>query len=385
MVKQVSFTPKGDVVLEVGILGEEEAHILVSSEVLIKASSYFKAMLCGSFDEATHTRSPSDPLHIFYPEDDPRAMLTLSAILHGRYKDYEVQNIDHLEELAILCDYWDCASAVELHTAPLLERYKGSRAGEDDYLRVASIAWCLKQSTKYNEMILTCFYKYPEDGCRVAWEVSRAKKKGPANLLCYELIGKHILHLRLRDFSLPDQITAQMRTFRATLLGELYEIVAALIKNLYKLKEDDIRANRVDKNKFGFRYSFYLPVIVHTGIWPWNANRLLPLSIETIFSKLIDISDNHDLYFEWTFRQPSPIWRYLKYEISALKKELQGRCMKRCWPAPSVMFEKKASHHLRTLDLRVYGSCFPSKGSAHTTHHTFVEWWDTPQKTVRDD
>ena len=158
MVQKVIFAQRGDIVLEVGRI-----HILVSSEVLIKASSFFKAMLCGSFDEAKKIRSTKEPLHLYYPEEDPHAMLTVSAILHGRYRKYRIQNIDHLEAIAILCDYWDCVSAVEAHTTPFIERCEGTLDGPGNYMRIAIIAKYLKQSRKYSEMMLACFCKYPDD------------------------------------------------------------------------------------------------------------------------------------------------------------------------------------------------------------------------------
>lgn len=96
---------------------EEQAvarELRVSSKVLCIASPVFKAMLDGRFSEgaalAEAKASPESlPCRLPLPEDDADALTLLCRVLHHATDDIPARpGPDELEELAVVCDKYQC-------------------------------------------------------------------------------------------------------------------------------------------------------------------------------------------------------------------------------------------------------------------------------------
>ncbi len=101
--------PVGDVLFDIG-----EERFRVSSKVLSLASPVFKAMFTSGFKESIiSTVTANNPSIISLPDDDPRAMMYLCQIIHLQQdKLVEAISREMMESLGLLCDKYQCTSAV---------------------------------------------------------------------------------------------------------------------------------------------------------------------------------------------------------------------------------------------------------------------------------
>lgn len=132
--------PEGDVLLLIGPPNELKS-LLVSSKVLSLASPVFNKMLqIPRFLEGVE-RSSNVPLQLPLPEDNPEAVTWLCNAIHlSRSVDHDV-SFSLFEELAILCDKYDIASAITPWSRWWLQKWKGSPDGEDKYLKMLYISY----------------------------------------------------------------------------------------------------------------------------------------------------------------------------------------------------------------------------------------------------
>ncbi|KAF8541978.1 hypothetical protein BDD12DRAFT_827083 [Trichophaea hybrida] len=137
----------------------------VSSHQLCSASSVFRAMLGpqSSFSEANelrrHQRSSSTAssecslFRITAEEEyDPTALATVLYVLHGRVEYIpESVNFEGLLEIAIICDYYDCAATMrpwdEIWMNPL--QSLTSKPGYESWL---FIAWVFRNQSAFGKM-----------------------------------------------------------------------------------------------------------------------------------------------------------------------------------------------------------------------------------------
>jgi hypothetical protein len=141
-VQQVRLHPEADAILVVqGDTASElpRKELLVSSEVLMAASDYFRALFRSGFKEGVETRREDCPT-IVMAEDDPKAMHILLSILH--YRDLEVYDSLHPETLAtvaICSDKYDCTRALRPWISQWLpHETEASNADEAGLLLVAA-------------------------------------------------------------------------------------------------------------------------------------------------------------------------------------------------------------------------------------------------------
>ncbi|KAF8252008.1 hypothetical protein K440DRAFT_537513, partial [Wilcoxina mikolae CBS 423.85] len=142
-----------------------DATYRVSSHQLCSSSCVFRAMLGpqSSFSEANglrhHKRSSSTALSegslfqiIAKEEHDPTALATVFYVLHGR-AEYIPESVtfESLLEIAIICDYYDCAPTMrpwdEIWMSPL--RSLTSKPGYESWL---FISWVFGNQSAFGEM-----------------------------------------------------------------------------------------------------------------------------------------------------------------------------------------------------------------------------------------
>lgn len=112
--------PDGDVILVVGT--KNPVSIRACSKVLGLASPVFKVMFGPNFLEGSQL-SCANPHDIHLPEDHPEAMAYLCSILHFRRRNDEDMPRALFEEVALLCDKYDCAHAVSHWSNSMLEHF----------------------------------------------------------------------------------------------------------------------------------------------------------------------------------------------------------------------------------------------------------------------
>ena len=115
---------EGDVIL---VLGEPPvSHIKVSSKILSVASKPLRALLSDKFKEGQQLiekkNGRSGPAYVELPEDDKEAMLVLCQVLHFR-KVEGCPSINLLNNVAILCDKYDCSQALHFASSTWLAAY----------------------------------------------------------------------------------------------------------------------------------------------------------------------------------------------------------------------------------------------------------------------
>lgn len=107
----INIDPRGDVTLEVGP-PEAMITLRVSSSVLSLGSRVFEAMLNSTFIEG-NVPADGSTRTISLQEDDPCAVTTLCNALHLQSQNVRVQTFKDFDELARLCDKYDCARALK--------------------------------------------------------------------------------------------------------------------------------------------------------------------------------------------------------------------------------------------------------------------------------
>lgn len=106
--------------------------LLVSSKVLSLASPVFEAMFKPHFKEGVeHHLQLGEPLILHLPEDDLEATTLFCQITHHRWDFPRTPSPLCLENLAIFCDKYICASCVTSYGTVWIQRHSGSRSLED--------------------------------------------------------------------------------------------------------------------------------------------------------------------------------------------------------------------------------------------------------------
>lgn len=153
--------PRGDVILDVGPLGAKQS-FQVSSSVLSLGSPVFAAMLNSTFLEGA---VPTDGTirTISLQEDNPQAVTTLLNILHLQSQHVLVWSFTQLDQLAILCDKYDCARALKPWTTLWLQSWSGSVSGEDSFWKTLYISYALDDSVAFYSASLGILQVYTDD------------------------------------------------------------------------------------------------------------------------------------------------------------------------------------------------------------------------------
>ena len=104
--------PDGDVTLELSG-SDAQFSLLVSSKALTLASSVFKAMFNSGFKESLSNRAGSGKHSVALPDDDVEAFTLLCHIFHHHVSEVPREvSVDCLENIATICDKYDCIKVI---------------------------------------------------------------------------------------------------------------------------------------------------------------------------------------------------------------------------------------------------------------------------------
>lgn len=114
----IEIDPEGDVQLQLSSGEDDNRQLLVlkvASKTLALASPVFKKMLNSSFEEGI-AKATKGSVAIPLPEDDAEAMTIICRALHN-INDLVPEQLSStlLEEIAVLCNKYDCARALMAH------------------------------------------------------------------------------------------------------------------------------------------------------------------------------------------------------------------------------------------------------------------------------
>ncbi|KIW31444.1 uncharacterized protein PV07_03094 [Cladophialophora immunda] len=143
----IDIDPVGDLVIEI-----EDERLRISSKVLSLASPVFGAMLSSGFKEGSLQTVEDNPRIIPLPEDDLEAFKLICKIIHFQLDQIPQElKIDSLENLALVCDKYQCTVAMRHCAALWLQRIS------DTYLaaelnRQLLVAYLLDLPTAFSDI-----------------------------------------------------------------------------------------------------------------------------------------------------------------------------------------------------------------------------------------
>lgn len=121
--------PKGDLKLKI-----KDVVFLVSSNVLILSSSFFRAMLqLNTFSEGVEQPQVTNPPTKVLSEKDPESFFLMLKLLHFK-KSLPPVDIDHFEKFADVCDYYDTVHALSAQAQVWMLSYQDTVHYWDDNL-----------------------------------------------------------------------------------------------------------------------------------------------------------------------------------------------------------------------------------------------------------
>ncbi|TVY46829.1 hypothetical protein LOCC1_G003391 [Lachnellula occidentalis] len=134
----------------------EHIHFLVSSKHMKMASSVFKAMLSGPFNEG-ETLAATGKVEISLPEDDPVAFTILMNIIHHRSRAVPRKiTLKSLVAVAILTDKYEFHQDVETYGEIWLKALKLAVEVSDlsvyDVFSWLSVAWVFRRQASENHL-----------------------------------------------------------------------------------------------------------------------------------------------------------------------------------------------------------------------------------------
>lgn len=128
--------------------------MLVSSKHLCLASSYFRQMLKGNWQEGA-TLSSHGYAKISLNECDPGATLILLNIIHGHTRSVPRHvDLKMLTKLAVLVDFYDCHETVEVFSDLWVDSLKGDIPTKlsKDLIRWLCISWVFQKAILFRDL-----------------------------------------------------------------------------------------------------------------------------------------------------------------------------------------------------------------------------------------
>ena len=155
----INVDPNGDIILEVSC-PDGKKRLLVSSKVLTLASPVFAAMFSSGFKESLSNQATSGKPPIPLPDDNAEAFTILCNAIH--YRTDEVPRtvaLACLENLAIICDKYNCTSALTPWNAMWLQAGIESHDAKD-----------------LNKLLFAAYVlDVPDAFSRISWEILLAQ------------------------------------------------------------------------------------------------------------------------------------------------------------------------------------------------------------------
>ena len=155
----INVDPDGDIILEVSS-SDGRQHLLVSSKVLSLASPVFSTMFNSRFKEGLSNHPSSGKRLIPLPDDNAEAFTILCNAIHYRTDQVPKEPaLVCLEDLAIICDKYDCTSALWPWSTIWLH------AGIESY-----------PASDHNKLLFAAFVlDIPTAFSRISWEILLAQ------------------------------------------------------------------------------------------------------------------------------------------------------------------------------------------------------------------
>ncbi|CAK1360674.1 hypothetical protein CB0940_06677 [Cercospora beticola] len=163
--------PDGDLLLIVGDEKKMQKKLRVSSHTLSSTSPVFKAMFGPHFQEGQQLRGPSnrDPVEIPLPDDDPRAMVLVCHLLHGRQSPTEDEKLVYqmdIFEVALIIDKYRVVDVLHWQIRGVFSHWLFD-LDEDGYtafsfVSTVAAAYLLNCDDAYNRAT-ACFINHCED------------------------------------------------------------------------------------------------------------------------------------------------------------------------------------------------------------------------------
>jgi len=147
----IKIDPHGDVIMELG-----KERLLVSAKVLSLVSPVFAAMFKPLFKEGKAHMISETPSTITLPEDDAKAFALFCNLVHHRSdKIPRKPDLACLEQLAFICDKYNCAATISHSVILWLQRHL-ELALPEDLNKLLFVAYILD---------------LPESFSRISWEI----------------------------------------------------------------------------------------------------------------------------------------------------------------------------------------------------------------------
>ncbi|KAL8703182.1 MAG: hypothetical protein Q9201_003631 [Fulgogasparrea decipioides] len=143
--------PEGDVLLK---LYSPEGHstLRVSAKVLSISSPVFKALFNPEHFKEGQALSSSKPLEVSLPEDDADAMTWLCHALHLRPTLDQEPDFAMCEQVAFLCDKYQCAQALIPWVRVWIPKWRGAPVEpgtKKDHFRILCMAYALDDEVQF--------------------------------------------------------------------------------------------------------------------------------------------------------------------------------------------------------------------------------------------
>ena len=157
----------GDLML---LVGPDKELIRTSSKVLSLASPVFARMLGTHFAEGQSLlekgslgNSAVSPTEVTLPDDDPEAMILFCDTIHYKQHATPVIAFPLLAKMASLSDKYDCSVALSSVSDIWLSNFRGSKEGEDCYVRMLWISYALGNHRVFSKISRYMIHEYCRD------------------------------------------------------------------------------------------------------------------------------------------------------------------------------------------------------------------------------
>lgn len=180
--------PAGDLML---LVGPDKALIRASSKVLSLASPVFAKMLGPHFPEGGSLSEQGSlgnsavcSTKVTLPDDDPEAMILFRDTVHFTKRATRDIALPLLTKMASLSDKYDCSMALSSVSDVWFSNFRGSREGEDRYVRMLWISYALGNHCVFSKMSRYMIHEYCCD------DLARHKHDENSKGLPEAIIGK---------------------------------------------------------------------------------------------------------------------------------------------------------------------------------------------------
>ncbi|KAF2491508.1 hypothetical protein BU16DRAFT_565209 [Lophium mytilinum] len=304
----------GDVILN--FADGRSSRLLVSSNMLSRASPVFRAMFTGGFAESQGLSS-SSPREVSLPEDDPYATVLLCRIVHLKHNEVpKTIDIELLIQLTWLCDKYQCALAVQPWAM---------------YWVTELLSHAAERTLQVEKLLLIA---YELDLAEPFYKVAEALVREPspdANVL-------HLLNIFQRDHSkLLETIKEQRLSLNRNLMGAFEHIMHPYL--YYGFGDRSCQQEAVGQ---------YFVALAGAGLYP-PSEKLSQFTIPQIMHKLgsfkmqrsAECRCKNGVGCKGSTSDPTDIQSQLEKQLKIIDKNTKGLCLD-CWNAERDTYDSES-------------------------------------------